>query len=56
VADAVTYVTEMLVGLVCLALAVAMHRRMGPIRALRVVLAVAGLAAVAHAAVELVTA
>jgi hypothetical protein len=56
VADAATYVTEMLVGLVCLGLAVAVDRRTGPVRALRVVLAVAGLAAVVHATVELVRA
>jgi hypothetical protein len=56
VADAATYVTELLVGLVCLSLAVAMHPRTGPGRVLRIVLAVAGLAAAAHAAVELVTA
>jgi hypothetical protein len=54
VADAATYVTEMLVGLVCLGLAVAVDRRTGPVRALRVVLAVAGFAAVVHATVELV--
>jgi hypothetical protein len=56
VADAATSVTEMLVGLVCLALAVSMHRRTGPIRALRMVLALAGVAATVHAAVELIAA
>jgi hypothetical protein len=56
VADAATYVTEFLVGLVCLSLAVAMHPVSVPGRALRIVLTVAGLAAVVHAAVELVTA
>jgi hypothetical protein len=56
VADAATYVTEMLVGLACLAIAVAMRRRPGPVRALRIVFAVAGFAAVLHAAAELVAA
>jgi hypothetical protein len=54
VADAATYVTEMLVGVACLAIAVAMRSRPGAVRAVGVVLAVAGLAAVVHATVELV--
>jgi peptidoglycan/LPS O-acetylase OafA/YrhL len=55
VADAATYVTEMLVGLACLALAVSMRRRPGPARAVQILFAVAGLAAVVHATVGLVT-
>lgn len=48
-----TYVTELLVGLVCLGLAVPLWRRPGAMRATAVVFAVAGVAAIIHAAVEL---
>jgi hypothetical protein len=54
VADAATYGTELLVGLACLVLAVAMRRRPGPVRAVQIAFAVAGIAAVAHAAAELI--
>ncbi len=51
--DAATYAIELLVGVACLGVAVGMRRRPG-VRALQVLLATAGVAAVVHAAVELV--
>ena len=50
--DAVNDLIEMLVGLACLALAWPAWRRGGAIRVVAVVFAVAGFAAVAHAAVR----
>jgi hypothetical protein len=55
VAHAATYVTEMLVGVACLAIGVAVRRRPGVVRAMQMVLAIAGVAAVVHATVALVT-
>ena len=48
-----TYLIELLVGLACLGLAAASWRHRGVLRAAAVVFAVAGLAAVAHAVLEL---
>ena len=52
-ARTVTYLIELLVGLACFSLAVVSWRHRGVLRAAAVVFAVAGLAAVAHAALEL---
>jgi len=54
VSDALTYATELAVGLGCLAAAVALWRR-GSFHALAVALAVGGVAATAHAAWALAT-
>jgi hypothetical protein len=48
-----TYVTELLVGLACLGLAIPLWRTPGVMRATAVLFAVAGVAAVIHAASEL---
>ena len=50
--DAVNDLIELLVGLACLALAWPAWRRSGGMRVVAVVFAVAGIAAVAHAAVR----
>jgi peptidoglycan/LPS O-acetylase OafA/YrhL len=49
-----TYVTELLVGLACLGLAIPLWRRPGVLRAVAASFAAAGLAAMAHAVIELV--
>jgi hypothetical protein len=54
VSDALTYATELAVGLGCLAAAVALWRR-GSLRALAVVFAAGGAAAAAHAGWALAT-
>jgi len=53
VANAATYLTELVVGLGCLGLAAASWAQGGRRRAIAVVFAVAGLAAVVHAVVSL---
>jgi len=54
VGSTVTYLTELLVGAVCVGLALVSWRRPGTaIRVVSVVLGAAGLAAIAHAGVRL---
>jgi hypothetical protein len=53
VARTVTYLVELLVGLACLGLAIGSWRHRGALRVAAVLFAVAGVAAVAHAVLEL---